>query len=220
MRRLFIFRPEPAARQTIAKARALGLDPVSIPLFELERLDWSPPEAHHFDAILLTSANAVRMVGGALDQYRFLPVYAVGEGTAAAAHEAGFGVAKLGSGGIDQLLIEVPRSSRLLHLCGEERREPSIKGHSITTVPVYRAVEKTEVRDLDGCSGQVAVLHSPRSASRLADLVDPGDRATIRIAAISEATGVAAGEGWEDVRAAIRPLDSELLALAARLCET
>jgi uroporphyrinogen-III synthase len=220
MRRLFIFRPEPAARQTIAKARALGLDAVSIPLFELEGLDWSPPEPHHFDAILLTSANAVRMAGGALNRYRLLPVYALGEGTAAAARGAGFSVAKVGSGGIDQLLAEVPQSMRLLHLCGAHRRQPSVNEHSITTVPVYRAVERAEVRDLDDCTGQVAVLHSPRAASRLADLVHRDDRATIRIAAISEATGEAAGEGWEEVRATIRPLDSELLALAARLCET
>lgn len=220
MRRLFVFRPEPAAQQTIAKAGALGVDAISIPLFELERLDWSPPAPDRFDAILLTSANAVRLAGEALDRYRRLPSYAVGEGTAAAAHEAGFDVAKVGSGGIDQLLAGIPPSAKLLHLCGEDRREPSVEGHSITTVPIYRAVEKAEATGLDGLGGQVAVLHSPRAASRLADLVDPGARATVRIAAISEATGEAAGEGWEEVCIATRPADAELLALAARLCET
>ena len=38
-RRLFVFRPEAAAQQTIVRARELGLDAVPIPLFELEALD-------------------------------------------------------------------------------------------------------------------------------------------------------------------------------------
>jgi hypothetical protein len=46
------------------------------------------------------------------------------------------------------------------------------------------------------------------------------DRATIRIAAISAAAAEAVGEGWQDVRIASSPNDAELLALAARLCET
>jgi len=53
-----------------------------------------------------------------------------------------------------------------------------------------------------------------------AELVDPADRATIRIAAISAAAAEAAGEGWQALRIASSPNDAELLALAARLCET
>jgi uroporphyrinogen-III synthase len=87
-------------------------------------------------------------------------------------------------------------------------------------VPVYRAAEKAEVQGLEQLQGQAAVLHSPRAAKRLAELVDPADRATIRIAAISAATAEAAGEGWQAVRIASSPNDAELLALAARLCET
>ena len=44
MRRLFVFRPEAAARQTILKAQDLGLEAVSIPLFELQSLEWLPPD--------------------------------------------------------------------------------------------------------------------------------------------------------------------------------
>lgn len=220
MRRIFVFRPEPAARQTVVKAAALGLDPVSIPLFELEAFDWSPPNPHDFDALLLTSANTVKMAGEQLDRYRTLPVHAVGEGTAVAAQVAGLGIATVGSGGIDLLLAEVSPHVRLLHLCGEDRREPLGDGRSITSVPVYRASEKDDVSGLDALDGHTAILHSPRAARRLAELVDPTARTTIRIAAISEATADAAGGGWEEVRVASSPNDGELLALAARLCET
>lgn len=219
-RRLFVFRPEAAAQQTIVRARELGLDAVPIPLFELEALDWSPRDAGDFDALLLTSANTVKMAGASLDRYRTLPVHAVGEGTAVAARVAGLGVATVGSGGVDSLLAEVDPRLRLLHLCGEDKREPAVEGRSITSVPIYRARERADVTGLDHLSGQVAVVHSPRAARRLADLIEVADRATMRLAAISEATAQAAGDGWQEVRVASAPTDNELLALCVRLCET
>jgi uroporphyrinogen-III synthase len=220
MRRLFVFRPEPAARQTIRMAQDLGLDAVSNPLFELESIDWTVPDPRDFDAMLLTSANTVRMAGEGLASFRALPVHAVGEGTAVAARVAGLGVASVGNAGVDELLAEVPRDARLLHLCGEDKREPSTAGRSITSVAVYRANEKPNVSGLQALEGQAAVVHSPRAARRLAELISPGTRSTIRLAAISKATAEAAGDGWEEVRTAPVPRDTELLALAVRLCET
>jgi uroporphyrinogen-III synthase len=220
MRRLFVFRPEAAARQTIVRAGELGIDAVSTPLFELEALDWEPPDPGQFDALLLTSANTIKMAGPSLDAYRALPVHAVGEGTAVAARVAGLGVATIGSGGIDSLLAKVDPKLRLLHLCGEDKREPSVEDRSITSIPIYRARERADVGRLEALSGQVAVVHSPRAARRLAELVDVASRRSIRIAAISEATAEAAGDGWEDVRVASAPNDKELLALCVRLCDT
>ena len=220
MRRLFVFRPEPAAQQTIRTAQGLGLDAVSIPLFELQAIDWTVPDAGEFDAMLLTSANTVRMAGEGLATLRTLPVHAVGEGTAVAARVAGLGVATVGNGGVDDLLVEVPSEARLLHHCGEDRREPAIAKRSITTVAVYRANEKADVPGLQELEGQTAVVHSPRAARRLAELVSPDARSSIRLAAISKATAEAAGDGWQEVRTAPVPRDTELLALAARLCET
>ena len=220
MRRLFVFRPEPAARQTTRTAKDLGLDAVSIPLFELEPIDWTVPDPGDFDAMLLTSANTVRMAGEGLASFRALPVHAVGEGTAVAARVAGLGVASVGNAGVDELLAEVPRDARLLHLCGEDKREPSTAGRSITSVAVYRANEKPNVSGLQALEGQAAVVHSPRAARRLAELISPGTRSTIRLAAISKATAEAAGDGWQEVRTAPVPRDTELLALAVRLCET
>lgn len=220
MRKLFILRPEPASRQTVLKAQAMGLDAVPIPLFELEALEWSPPDPSGFDGLLLTSANTLKMAGERLDDYRPLPVHAVGEGTAVAARVAGLGVATVGSGGVDALLDGVAPGARLLHLCGEDRRGPSVEGRSITSVPVYRALEKRNVPGLEALKGQVAILHSPRAARRLAELIPAENRTSVRIGAISEATATAAGEGWQEVRIAHLPNDTDLLALAVRLCET
>jgi uroporphyrinogen-III synthase len=218
MRRLFVFRPEPGATQTVERARAMGLDAASLPLFAVEAVGWTCPEASRFDGLLLTSANAVNSAGEQMERLRPLPVYAVGEATAVAAEVAGFGVAMTGRAGVSQLLEAIPAGARLLHLCGEDRKSPDAP-QSISPVVVYRARALASPPGLEALGGQVAVLHSPRAARRLAELVGAADRAGVRIAAISEAAADAAGGGWQDVRSASVPSDSALLALAARLCE-
>ena len=50
MRRLFVFRPQPAAHRTVERAQKLGLDAVAIPLFDLEAVEWSAPDPAQFDA--------------------------------------------------------------------------------------------------------------------------------------------------------------------------
>jgi uroporphyrinogen-III synthase len=81
---------------------------------------------------------------------------------------------------------------------------------------VYRAVP-VEDPDLSYADGAVAVIHSPRAARRLFDLVPA--RKSIAVAAISPAAAAAAGEGWAAVESAAEPTDDALLALAARLCD-
>ena len=220
MRRLFVFRPEPAASRTVEKAKALGLEVAAVPLFELEALDWTPPDAGEFDGILLTSANAVDLAGEKLERLRALPVHAVGEATAVAARVAGLGVATVGNGGVDDLLAKIEPEQRLLHLCGEDRRQPNAPRQPIKCLPVFRATARSDIGAMaEELRGQVAVLHSPRAAQCLAELIDGEARSTIRIAAISRATAEAAGEGWAEVRSAETPSDTVLLALAARLCK-
>ena len=220
MRRLVILRPEPGASATAARARAMGLAAVAMPLFEVEPVDWVAPDPGSFEGLLLTSANAVRQSGEGLLSVRQLPVYAVGEATAAAAREAGFDVAASGEGGVEQLLGSIPPDLRLLHLCGEHRIEPQA-AQEITAVPAYRSSALPMPGDFRGIEGQVAVVHSPRAGQRLGELADEAgiDRSTVRIAAISEAAASGVGAGWERCEAADTPDEAALLALAARLCD-
>ena len=213
MSRLLVLRPEPGASATVERARQRGLDAVAIPLFKIEPIDWKLSDVEGFDGVLLTSANAVRCGGKQLEALRGLPAYAVGEATAEAAREAGFDIAATGDSGVDRLLYSIASDLKLLHLCGEERRAPESPNQQITPIAVYRAVpvEDPKIRD----SG-VALIHSPRAARRLAELMS--DRGHIAIAAISEAAADAAGNGWLSVEAADQPNDEALLALAERLC--
>jgi len=214
MRRVLVLRPEPGASTTVARAKALGLNAGAAPLFEIEPIAWNAPEASAFDGLLLTSANAVRHGGPQMSLLSELPVYAVGEATAETARDAGLTIAATGDRGVDALLNSIGPDLRLLHLCAEEKRDPSGATQQIAAIPIYRA--KTLETDLSGIEGAVALIHSPRAGRRLAELVH--DRGSIVIGAISAAAAEAVGGGWQSVRAADQPTDDALLALAARLC--
>lgn len=217
MRRLIILRPEPGAAASLERARALGLDAASVPLFRVEPVAWDAPDPSNFDALLLTSANAVRCGGEGLAAYRGLKTYAVGEATAEAARSAGFDIAGTGDSGVDRLLASIEADLRLLHLAGEDRRGPGGARQTITAVTVYRAVAIEAPDGLAELAGQVAAVHSPRAGERLAALVE--NKRNVRLACISGAAAAAAGDGWERKEAAAGPDDDALLALAARLCE-
>ena len=120
MKPLVLLRPEPGLRQSADAARSLKLKVIECPLFEVRPLEWTAPPAGAFDALLLTSANAVRHGGSSVAEFRELPVLAVGEATAVAAREAGFTVEQVGGGGVADLLSSVPPERRLLHLCGTD----------------------------------------------------------------------------------------------------
>lgn len=214
--RLVILRPEPGSSATLARARELGLDAVAVPLFEVEPLPWEPPNLAAYNGLLLTSANAVRLSGEQLQDLRGLRTYAVGEATASAARDAGFDIAATGEAGVDRLLGSIEPDLQLLHLCGEDRREPQAAKQEITPVTVYRA-KPLDAAGLGDMRNVVALTHSPRAGRRFAELVK--DRGTISIAAISQATRDAVGDGWKTVAIAENPTDDALLALAASLCD-
>ena len=222
MTALIVLRPEPGASATLASARERGLDARAIPLFAIEPLPWVEPNPAAFDALLLTSANAVRQGGDGLDRFCHLPAYAVGAATAAAARARGFAIAATGTGGVRTLLGGMDPGLRLLHLCGEDRRDPGNVPQTITAIPVYRARLVEPAPDVTTATDSVVLVHSPRAAQRLVELIERTGiaRDRIAIAAVSAEAAAAAGNGWSAIAAADEPTDDALLALAARLCNT
>ena len=222
MRRLIILRPEPGASESVARARAIGLDAVSIPLFEIEPVAWESPDPAQFDALLLTSANAVRCGGEQLFRLRSLKVHAVGKATADEAGDAGFDLASTGTSNVAGLLASIENRQRLLHLAGEHYAATGDAEHEITRIAVYRSREIGHPEGLQQAIGSVAALHSPRAARRFSALIDRFgfDRSGIAVAAISRAAADGAGCGWQAVATSEQADDSSLLALARQLCDT
>lgn len=213
MSRVVILRPEPGASATLARAAAAGIEALAIPLFAIRPVEWVAPRAEDFDALLLTSANALRHGGDQLDRLSGLPAYCVGAASAAAARDAGFAVAGTGAGDASALIARVPQGLRLLHLAGRDYR--AIPG--VTSIIVYDSAPIDPPPSLDPLNGGVAMVHSPRAGTRLAELVT--ERGDIGIAAISAAAAAACGSGWREVAAIDAPEDGALLALAAELCQ-
>lgn len=224
-RPLLILRPEPGAGATAARARALGRETIVAPLFRIGPIGWEPPPPAGFDAVMLTSANAVRHGGAALSLYRHLPVHAVGAATAEAARRAGFSEVTAHDGDAALLLAALRgRVRRLLHLAGRDHRAIEEEGILVERRIVYAANVDDGAETAIGQAlrrGPVILLHSARAAGVVAELADRSgiDRSRIRLAAISPAALAAAGEGWGASEAAAAPRDDALLAVAARLCD-
>ena len=215
MRKLLLLRPEPGLSASAARARELGLEIICTPLFHVEPVGWDLPDPEQYDGLLIASANAIRHGGNQLETLKTLPVHAVGPATAEAARSAGFDVATIGKTDVADLLESLPASLRLLHLAGEDHRDPG--DPRIDRQIVYRSAEIDDP-DLPPLDDLVVAIHSPRAGRRLAELAS--ERATTAIAAISPAAADACGPGWERVEPAREPNDNCLLALAAMLCHT
>ena len=225
-RRLFVFRPDPGLSVTIETAEASGLEVSGCPLFAIEGVRWSVPNKAEFDALLVGSSNVFRHGGIHLDKLTSLPVYAVGEATAEGAREKGFLVAKTGRGGLQVLLDSLGgRELRFLRLAGEKRVDLAPpEGTTIETREVYRAAPLDMSADCAKAlknEGGVALLHSGEAAVRLRSECErlDIDRRLITIAVLGPRIAEMAGDGWQSVHTAARPLDVELLALAQALCQ-
>lgn len=221
---LIVIRPEPSNRETVDRARAMGIDARGFPLFEVAPLSWDAPSPDGFTGLLAGSANVFRHGGAGLEQLRALPVHAVGATTADAARAAGFQVAEAGTGGL-QPMVECLAAGRYLRLAGEER-VPLLPpaGVSLETRVVYavRALAfppalRTILRE-----GAVVALHSGEAARHFAKETTESNinRRAIAIACLAPRIAEMAGEGWFNVGIASERTDDALLALASQMCQT
>lgn len=226
MTAILILRPEPGAGETLVRARQMGFDAVSAPIFFVRPIDWDPPAPDAVETVMLTSANAARHGGDALASYTALPCHAVGETTAEAARAAGFTDIHIGPADGKAMVAAMVEAgvASALHLCGREHIPLADPRLSITRRIVY-ASEPIAPLPAEAAEaiqkGALVLLHSPRMAAHFAALADEAglDRGAIELAAISPAAVDAAGPGWKNAAAATAPRDAALLELAAKLCQ-
>ena len=102
--KLLIIRPQPGNDASAKRAREAGFEAVQFPFFEVQPRLWSAPDPSGYDALLITSANAIRHAGAQLDVLRHLPVHAVGVRSGEKARQAGLGVQSEGTGDAAQAL--------------------------------------------------------------------------------------------------------------------
>lgn len=171
--------------RTAERLRALGHAPLVAPLLQVEPTG-DPPPTEPFDAILLTSPNAVPGLARLDAAAKSRPVFAVGERAGVLAREAGFSDVRYGATDGAALAAWVqqtlPPSCALLHIAGRDRKsEPhaslAAAGHRVTVWTAYAAVAAAGLPSAVEAAlsaGEIgAVLHySRRSAAILRRLVE------------------------------------------------
>jgi uroporphyrinogen-III synthase len=178
--RVLITRPAEDAERTAAALTAAGHEPLIAPIMVVRGLPHHLPSPIH--ALIATSANAIRHAALTADCHA-LPVFTVGDTTAAAAKEAGFTKVQSAQGDsrdLAQLLQEtLPPGSAIAYLAGVPRQDAALQAldglFRLRTAETYETVAVEHLPDAirEGLeAGRIdAVLHfSARSAEVFADL--------------------------------------------------
>jgi uroporphyrinogen-III synthase len=175
--RVLVFRPLEDAERSAQSLRERGKDPVVAPLFQVLPTGEKPPKGP-FDALVLTSANAVPALEGLPKSWRgVLPAFCVGTRTADAAGKLGF-TAHSARGGRAELLAlileQLPKGQKLLLVAGRDRHEDLPQqlgdaGHEVTIWTAYeaKAVDALPAPAADALrdgSADAALHYSARSA--------------------------------------------------------
>jgi uroporphyrinogen-III synthase len=226
--RIWITRALPGAEETAARLRAMGLPPLVDPLLAVVPL--SPAiDLEGVAALAFTSVNGVEAFAR-LCADRSRSVFAVGDRTARAAKDAGFGEVASADGDVEALAaLIVARSARIdgavLHPSALEPAGDLISplvaaGLTARRVAVYETVE----RDPDPATlaelGTMAVvlLHSPRAARKLARVLEAHPAPSLRALCLSPSVAGALGTAEQDgrlasVASAPHPTETALLEL-------
>ena len=174
---VWITRAEPGAARTAARLRDMGYEPIVAPLLTIQNLTPPVPDLAPFAALAFTSINGVAAFA-ALTPRRDRPVFAVGDATAQAAHDAGFADVRSASGDLRDLArliasaiasaavlvpqAETPAGDFTAALTAAGARNVAI--HSLT---VYRAIETSAAMP---SLFDAVLIHSPRAGKALAKL--------------------------------------------------
>lgn len=229
MTRVWITRALPGAAQTAEQVRALGAIAVVAPVLEVRVLSVSSIDIQDARALAFTSANGVRAFA-AQSKRRRVPVFAVGDSTAAAARAAGFSDVTSAAGDVaalTRLIVQMPRRQGVVvhlgaqELAGDMTGALTAAGIAARRVNIYRTVSRplsdTDLAEVRTTS-QILV-HSPRAATALRDnyleAVNPQGCFLCLSAAVAAPLKALGRQGLVVARA---PNESALMAeLAARL---
>ncbi len=183
---VLVTRPQPDDETTATTLRARGFEVLRAPMLRFEPVAFQDDAEARFAAVIVTSANALRGIESQLAAMGLfkLPLFAVGEQTAAVARRAGFDQVTVANGGAaglrDCVLAGVKaktlkKGSTLLYLAGADLArdlpgELGERGFSVVTLTTYRMIPVAnlprETCDAFAANAVEAVLHYSRRSAR------------------------------------------------------
>jgi uroporphyrinogen-III synthase len=184
--RLIVTRPEPDASRTAEALTRLGHEPILSPMLDVVLEPDAAIPDRTFQAVLVTSSNAVRSLAAHKQRARLqaVPLLAVGDHTAVQAKRAGFDARSAG-GALEDLLGRVaqdlmPATGPLLYAAGEAQAGDLVGrlreiGFEADVAVLYRAEPRTHLASAAAAAlrrGDAGVLlYSRRSAEAFAAAV-------------------------------------------------
>ena len=183
---ILVTRPHPDNEATSESLRARGHVVLLAPVLKFEPVAFHDESETGYSAVIVTSANAIRGVAPQLQDLGLLelPLFAVGEHTAAAARDAGFAEVVVAGGDAAALRDKVMQGARdkrlkkkstLLYLAGADLSrdlggELGAEGFNVVTQTTYR-MAPVKLLPRDVCEGFAthgieAVLHYSRRSAR------------------------------------------------------
>jgi uroporphyrinogen-III synthase len=200
---VLVTRPHPDGETTAAALRAKGVAVLQAPVLRFEPVAFRDDTDARYGAVIVTSANALRGLEPRLKSHRLLelPLFAVGEQTAAAARHAGFThvtSAKGDAADLRDLVLasvaakQLKNASTLLYLAGADMArdlagELCEQGLRVVTQTTYKMSPvpslPREVCDAFAANKVEAVLHYSRRSARA--FVDAARAAGVEISALA-----------------------------------
>jgi uroporphyrinogen-III synthase len=183
---VLVTRPQPDNETTAAALRARGFEVLLAPVLRFEQVAFHDDEEARYDAVIVTSANALRGIAPHLKASRLLelPLFTVGEHTAEAARRVGFNKVISADGDAaglrDSVLAavktkELKKAGTLLYLAGADLArdlagELGKRGLTVVTRTTYRMVPVPSLPraacDAFAANRIEAVLHYSRRSAR------------------------------------------------------
>jgi len=234
--RALVTRPRAEAESLAAALAERGVAALVEPLLDIRYRSEGAPDLTGVQAVLCTSANGVRALARLCGE-RALPLFAVGEASAARARREGFSEVHSADGAVGDLVRLVgerlrPGGGRLLHVAGSEvagdlAGELRGRGFMVERAVLYEAcpvaaLSAATVRALAGGIVDFALFFSPRTAAifaRLAAEAGVGEamRSVSAVSISAAADGALAALRFRARHVADRPDQPSLLAALDRL---
>ncbi len=237
---ILVTRPEPDNETTAAALRRRGHEVFLAPMLRCEPVPVLDTGDESYGAVIVTSANALRVLEGhpLLRRIAEVPLFAVGKHTASVARKAGFGDIHTADGDADALRkkiaeeLDPARTRPLLYLAGADLAQDlagplARDGFDIITRTAYRMTMAGTLPDAIVAALALqqinAILHYSRRSARA--FFEAASIAGMEITALGIAqcclsqavAGVAHEAGAARVMVAAKPTETALFATLDRL---
>jgi uroporphyrinogen-III synthase len=221
MTRVLVTRPEPGATRTLNALIARGINANSIPLTEIMPLAFKPPHGD-FDALIITSQNAITYGAQLLAQHSSKPVFVVGKRSVETL--IGRDITAWAETAADLLPLIIGQAPKnLLYICGQMRR-PDLE-NCLAQANIHLQIAEVYSASTTVNAGQklktfflstqqsIVLFHAPSAAEAFSNAMkDENPPSTTRFLCMSAVIAAQLPPSWQkNITLAASPHDAAMI---------